>query len=44
VSAGPDLDRVADVLIHVALRLAEHDEGDEEEGFGVDAGVLPSLD
>lgn len=40
----PDYDRVAEVLIHVALRRAVHDDEDDEGGPDVDSGVLPRLD
>jgi hypothetical protein len=44
VTIEPDFDRVADVLIHVALRLSEHDESDTEGGQSADTGVLSRLD
>jgi hypothetical protein len=44
VSSHPDLDRVADVLILVALRLSEHDKEQAKGDPDVDSGVLPRLD
>ena len=44
MSTTANLDRVADVLIRVALRLAEHDKEIEEEVSSADSGVLPGLD
>ncbi len=40
----PNYDRVADIFIHVALRMTEHDETKTKEEVDDDAGVLSSLD
>ncbi len=40
----PDFDRVADVIIHVALRLSDQDETTTKGEGDVDAGVLSGLD
>ena len=44
MSQEPDLDRVADVLILVALRLSEHDNEQTKGDPDADTGVLPRLD
>lgn len=44
MNGGPDLDRVADVWVRVALRLAEHDEGTKEGGSDANPGLLSGLD
>jgi hypothetical protein len=43
VSHEPDLDRVADVLILVAIRLSEHDKDQMKGDPDADSGVLPRL-
>lgn len=40
MTSEPDFDRVADVLIRVALRLSEHDEGESKGDQSADTGVL----
>ena len=40
----PDFERVADVLIRVALRMTEHDKTKTKGEVDVDTGVLPRLD
>lgn len=44
MSHEPDFDRVADVLILVALRLSEHDDEQAEGESDADSGVLSRLD
>lgn len=44
MSHEPDLDRVADVLILVALRLSEHDKEQTKGDLDADSGVLPRFD
>jgi hypothetical protein len=44
VNQEPNYDRVADVFIHVALRMTEHDESKAKGEFDVDTGILPRLD
>lgn len=44
MSEEPDFDRVADVLIRVALRLTEHDDKNKKGEINADTGVLPRLD
>jgi hypothetical protein len=44
VNPEPNYDRVADVFIHVALRMTEHDETKAKGEVDVDTGVLSRLD
>lgn len=44
MSGEPDFDRVADVLVRVALRLTKHDERKDEGDSSADSGVLSRLD
>lgn len=44
MSGEPDYDRVAEVLVRVALRLSKHDEEKHEGGSSADSGVLSRLD
>ena len=44
MNPSPDFDRVADVLIRIALRLSEQDKELTEGDTGADTGVLSRLD
>jgi hypothetical protein len=44
MTGEPNYDRVADVFIHVALRMTEHDETKTKGEVDADTGVLPRLD
>jgi hypothetical protein len=44
VNPEPNYERVADVFIHVALRMTEHDETKTKGEVDVDTGVLSRLD
>jgi hypothetical protein len=40
----PNFDRIAEVFIHVALRITEHDEAKTKGEVDADIGVLSGLD
>ena len=44
MTSDPNYDRAAQVVIHVALRMTEHDETRAKGKEDVDTGVLPRLD
>jgi hypothetical protein len=40
---GPNYERVAEIMLRVALRMTDHDESRTEGEVDVDTGVLPRL-
>jgi hypothetical protein len=44
MTGQPNYDRVAEVMVRVALRMTDHDESRKEGEADVDTGVLPRLD
>ena len=44
MTSQPNYDRVAEMMVRVALRMTDHDESRTEGEADVDTGVLPRLD